>query len=257
LDPRADTRYELNELGWWSNWAGVAWLSPKSYVMKSEVFNEPFFNRAGFIEMEPGWAEILTKMESDFENRNLDRHIYVQDTQEFSVLRERLRKEEEYAVIDKMSVMEMRAPSFRSNPEVAVERTKQEDAEEWCEAYLQAFYGNLELFSPTLEIVRRSMKQEGATFVSARIAKSIVGTLVMYTKEGVLGIYCVGTRPRFRKKGVANTMLAFANDVSRHAGATMILQTMLSDRVEGLYIKLGLVPVYRKEVFARQGRSSS
>jgi predicted GNAT family acetyltransferase len=148
--------------------------------------------------------------------------------------------------------MEMRTPTFQGNPGIAVERTKQEDAEEWCKAYLQAFYGNLELFNPTLEIIRRSMKQEGVTFVSARIEKSIVGTLVMYKKQDVFGVYCVGTVSRFRKKGVANTMMEFANDVSRDARATMILQTMLSDKVEDLYIKLGLVPVYRKEVFAQQ-----
>jgi ribosomal protein S18 acetylase RimI-like enzyme len=251
LGPHADVRYELNELEWWSNWAGVTWISPKAYVMRSEEFSEPFFNRAGFIEMEVGrWAETVREMESIFDSHGLLPYIYVQETQDFSVLREALGKN--YAVVDKVSVMEMRSPSFQSNPDVLVERAREEDSREWCEAYLQSFYGSLELIEPTLEIVQRSMGKEGVSFVMARIGMSVAGTLVMYRKQDVLGVYCVGTVPRFRRKGVANTMLEFAQNVSRDAGATMILQTMLSDGAEGLYIKMGLVSVYRKEIFARK-----
>jgi predicted GNAT family acetyltransferase len=247
LDLCVDERYELNEVGWWANWAGMTWLTQKAYIMYSGEFKEPFFNRAGFVGMESEWSGILSKMQSIFVRQNLRPCIYVQQTEEFSDLRAGLAARA-YVVADKMFVMEMRRPSFQVNHEIRVGVTREEEAKEWCEAYLQSFYGDLELLTPTLEIVLRSMKRKAISFVSAKYEESVVGTLVTYRSQDVVGVYCVGTIPGFRKKGVANTMMQFANDISSDVG-TMILQTMLSDGLEDLYQKMGMAKSYAKEVF--------
>ena len=251
MDLQADQRYELNEVGWWANWAGMTWLTQKAYIMRSREFKETFFNRAGFVAMEPDWPGIVSKMQSIFGQENLRPCIHVQQTDEFSALRAGLAARA-YVVVDKMLVMEMRKPSFQVNPEIKVELTKKEEVKEWCEAYLQSFYGDLELLGPSLEIVRRCMKRKEINFVSAKYEESTVGTLATYKSQDVVGVYCVGTTPRFRKKGVANTMMRFANDISSDDG-TLILQTMLSDGLEDFYQKMGLVKRYAKEVFS--GRS--
>ena len=40
-----DDKIELNEVNWWSNWANVEWSTKNSYVILSDEFDEPFFNR--------------------------------------------------------------------------------------------------------------------------------------------------------------------------------------------------------------------
>ena len=250
MDAGVDERYELNEIEWWAHWAEVTWLTQKTYVMQSLNFKEAFFNRAGFVGAEADWTEVISEMELVFENRNLRPCIYLPVTDDFPMLGERL-VGRGYHIADRMSVMEMRKPSFQVNSEISVEVIKPVDVKKWCEAYLWSFYGDLELLSPTLEVVRKSMESRNVSFVSALHERSIVGTLAMYKSREIVGIYCVGTMPSFRKMGVANTVMRFASDISKEAGATMILQTMLSDNVERLYLKMGLVERYGKEVYER------
>ena len=256
MDAGVDVKYELNEIEWWAHWVEVTWLTQKTYMMQSPNFNEAFFNRAGFIAAEADWPEIIPKMEFVFEHRNLRPCVYLPVTDDFSTLGERL-VARGYRITDRMSVMELRKPSFQVNPEISVEVTRPPDAKKWCEVYLRSFYGDLQLLSPTLEVVRKSMESRNVSFVSALHERSIVGTLAMYKSREIVGIFCVGTMPSFRKMGVANTVMRFASDISKEMGATMILQTMLSDNVERLYLKMGLVASYRKEVYEQFGQPHS
>ena len=67
-------------------------------------------------------------------------------------------------------------------------------------------------------------------------------------------VYCVGTRRDWRGKQIASTMLDFSHRQAVEEGRTLILQTILSDSVEGLYLKLGFRRAYMKELFVKDAR---
>ncbi len=250
MDPRVNETYEQNEVAWWANWAEITWLSKNTYVMLSTEFPEPFFNRVGFLSAEMGSSEIMPRIESVFKKRKLHPLIYVQETEEFVGLKTEL-VARGYVIADSMSVMEMREPSFHVNDEIEVVTVEPAYLTQWCETYLLSFYGETGLLNSVLRIARKIAKRKEVSLVLAKHRGSIVGTLALFESQDVIGAYCVGTLPAFRSRGVATEMMCFAYDFSRSAGRQLILQTMLSDRVEGLYAKMGLQRRYLKRVFTR------
>ena len=45
--PRRDL--ELNELGWWANWAKLQWVGKDAYLLSSKELPETFYNRGGLL----------------------------------------------------------------------------------------------------------------------------------------------------------------------------------------------------------------
>lgn len=221
--------------------------------MCSQQFNEPFFNRAGFVAAESGWSETVSEAELMFQAERLQPCFYVQDAKEFNKMRKGL-VSRGYTVSDAMSVMEMRSPSFDANHEVAAELTQSEAVEEWCRAYLLSFYDDTKLLDPTLRIMRKVAKMEEVVLVSAKYRGATVGVLALHRSGRTTGVYCVGVVPHYRRMGIAATMMRFAHEFSGKADSQLILQTMLSDEVEGHYTKMGFTRCYIKTVFVKPVR---
>ncbi len=243
-----DNEFELNEVNWWSNWANVEWVTKNSYVILSDEFDEPFFNRGGFVAPVNG-ERAVGGMETVFRRKERDPYIFLQRLRKYSRVEKILR--EGYKVVDGMSVMELRKSSFKTNPDVKVELVGDGKVREWSDAYLLAFYGDNKLISPVERILRRLVRGKRATLLLARYRGDSAGTTAIYHERGLSGAYCVGTRPEFRNLRVATTLLESVHSRSMRDGSKVILQTMISDKAEKLYFKLGFRRVYLKQLFKR------
>lgn len=241
-----DDKFELNEVNWWSNWANVEWSTKNSYVILSDEFDEPFFNRGGFVTPEDAGA--VGRMESAFRRKGREPYILLQKLRKYSEVKKTL---DGYEVVDSMSVMELRTPSFKRNSEVRVEVIDDDRVHDWCEAYLFAFYGDNKLMTPVERIVKRIVRGKGATLLLARYRGSVAGTTAIFSKGGLSGAYCVGTRPEFRNHGIATILLESVYSDSKSEGNKVVLQTMISDQAEDLYRKLGFDRVYLKQLFKK------
>lgn len=241
-----DDEFELNEVNWWSNWASVEWITKNSYVILSDAFDEPFFNRGGFVT--PKDAGAVGRMESAFRRKGREPYILLQKLRKYSEVEKTL---EGYEVVDSMSVMKLRKPSFKPKSEVRVEVVDDNNVHDWCEAYLIAFYGDNKLMMPVERIVKGIVRGNGATLLLARYRGSAAGTTAIYASGGLSGAYCVGTRPEFRNQGVATTLLEYVYSDSKSEGNKVLLQTMMSDETEDLYRKLGFDRVYLKQMFKK------
>ena len=247
---RSSLECELNEIGWWSSWASVSWLSKYTYIMLSKEFREPFFNRAGFVTGEENTVSLVEEAESRFRDDFLDAYLYLQDTEEFASLRGSL-VSKGYRIVDGMSVMEMRTPSFDVNHDLVVKVIDEDECEEWSKTYLSSFYGSLELLDPVVRIVRRTIGGKGVSFITAAFHGSTVGTSALYVSDGVAGVYCVGTVPAFRKTRVATSVVEFAHRIAQKSGSKLTLQTIHSDNVESLYMKVGFERKYTKSLLTK------
>jgi GNAT superfamily N-acetyltransferase len=244
-----DHDLELNEVNWWSNWATVEWTTKGSYVILSAEFDEPFFNRGGFVTPDDAESAVRS-IESTLRRNGRDPYIFLQKMRKYASVAKTLRKG--YEIVDGMSVMELKTPSFKTNSEVRIEVVDDGNVREWCEAYLLAFYGDKKLIIPVERITRRIMRGKQATLLLARYRGATAGTTAIYRKGGLSGAYCVGTKPQFRNLRVATTLLEFVYSDSRDDWNRFVLQTMLSDEAESLYLKLGFKRVYLKQFFKRR-----
>ena len=226
------------------------WLGKDAYLIFSRDFREYFFNRGGFLRVTPRAAHLVEEMEAEFGARGLTRYVFVQSDSLTSRLLQSFAKKG-YRIADQMSVMELETPSFGVNPGLTLELGIRDGLDRWAEVYLRAFYGDTRLMKPVLSVIERMGTNKEAGLMLASMGERPVGVLAVFRSPGTMGVYCVGTLPEARKEHVASTMLEFCGRLAVSEGRKMILQTILSDSVEGLYMKLGFRRVYTKELFVR------
>lgn len=235
-------RLELNEATWWSKWVETKWVDPESFLLHSRDFPEYFFNRAGFLRCDAASAS-LSLIEGEFASSGRPAVFFVQDAcgELLASMAER-----GYSEFERMSVMRFDADPAPAGAAVALEKVGPGGAEAWADAFLESFgYGN-EAREPALGVVGRLVRDPAVTLVLAREGGDPAGTVALFRTDGLMGAYCVGTRPRHRRAGVASAMVAEAGRISAAEGRTLILQTLSSDGVEKFYLARGFVREYVK-----------
>jgi GNAT superfamily N-acetyltransferase len=234
---------EMNEAGWWSNWARLRWRG-EGYLLSSDELTEPFFNRAGTLTCRAvrptaAWAEaVLGASGKDSEVLAFDKCKGA-----------RALLGSGYEQEDVMSVLFSQAP-FEADPRAGVVRATA--SENWTSAYLRAFYDEERLADVVRPIVSSLLDSKRTTLLEARVKGETAGVLAVFRTSGLAGVYCVGTVPEFRKRGVATSLLASARRSAEAEERTVVLQTLTSDGVLPFYLKRGFREVYSKRVLVRK-----
>jgi len=244
----ADKRaIELNEVEWWSNWGKVRWLGNRCYVLSSRDFGEPFFNRAGFLSCDTS-ADDLRKIESDFVRARRSPHIMLSEscTRSGSLLKGR-----GYADVDRMVVMGSGGDAIGRNEGVLVRRAAPRDVNAWCETYLLSFYGEVLQQSQVRRIVKRLSRLNKVTLLVAELDGRVAGVTALYRSPGLMGLYCLGTVPALRGRGVARSLLGFSQDLAAAEGRTFVLQSLLSEETHPFYRRFGFRKLYVKRLLQR------
>ena len=246
-----ETAYEFNEVTWWSNWTETRWLSRNAYLLFSKDFDEYFFNRGGFLQITPGSRKFIGLMESEFQARKRKPHIFLQSDQLDSKLLLTL-EQRGYRIADQMAVLEIDEPSFKVNPHLKIAQATGSKLEVWARVYLDSFYGETRQLRAVTDIAKRLMKVKDASLLLGTVDGKPAGVSALFRTGKVCGAYCVGTHRDWRRKNVASTMLEFSHRLAAAEGRKLILQTILSDSVEGLYLKVGFRRAYLKDLFVKE-----
>jgi GNAT superfamily N-acetyltransferase len=241
--------HELNEVEWWAKWAELEWVGRGCYAFFSKKFREPFFNRAGFLEVPQNLEGLVEALEKRFAERRVGPRVLVQETPGWRPVGEFLARRG-YRVVDSMSVMHAGRGALVPNPEVDVEVSTRALVE-WSRTYLRAFYGRTVLMPAVKSILKEAMVDKRVSLLIARIGRDAVGCGAVYRTEGVLGAYCIGTVPESRRRNVGSTVLGAITELARRERRKVVLQAMLSDSAEDFYLRNGFNRVYIKSVFER------
>jgi len=245
-----ETAYEFNEVTWWSNWTETRWLSRNAYLLFSKDFDEYFFNRGGFLKITADSSKSVAPMEVEFEARKRKPHLLLQSDQLDPKLLVTLAKGG-YRIADQMAVMEIDEPSFKVNPDLKIEHVTGSKLEAWARVYLDSFYGDSGQLKTVMEIVQKLAKVKEASLLLGTIEGQPAGVTALFRSGKVCGAYCVATHRDWRRKRVASSMLEFSHRLAVGEGRTLILQTILSESLEGLYLKLGFRRAYLKDLFVK------
>ena len=238
---------ELNEVEWWSRWARLDWLDGNTHILTSRKFHEPFFNRAGFLACR-GIPNSLSSIESRFRVMGLRSNILIGEdcTEGLNFLRRA-----GYRLVDSMSVLELTTPSFNPNESLEVRRVGGQEVEGWSKAYLLSFYGSTRLLPEVGEVIGRIRSDRSVVLFEGKLGGHVAGVLAVYRRRALAGVYCVGTIPRFRRMGIAGTLITKANEIAEGEGRRLILQTLESDRAETFYLRGGFRRLYSKKILTR------
>lgn len=240
---------ELNELKWWSNWAKLRRLGKGAYLLTSDQFREQFFNRALFADCRAA-SVFAGKAEKELRRLGLPPAMTV--NRACAIATKKLLRSG-YRVTETMTVMVSRGNSNpRATGEFEVLRTTARTASEWSKAYLLSFYGSDSLMSAVTKIVGHLVTTRVVTLLEARKDSAVAGVLAIFRTPHLAGVYCVGTLPEFRRRGVAGTLLGEATIIAASEGRRLVLQTLKSDGVEEFYVKRGFVAAYEKQFVGQE-----
>jgi GNAT superfamily N-acetyltransferase len=236
---------ELNEVRWWSKWARVSWQG-EGYLLASKEFAEPFFNRAGALSCE-GVGRTAAWAERRLGGQGMVSTIHVLDS---CTSGRKFLLASGYRMVDEMTVFASAGPMAGNDVEVRAAMPGSGD--EWARTYLRAFYGTEELADTVAPIVGRLLGTKAATLLEARVDGRTAGVLAIFRTKGVAGVYCVGTAPRYRKRGVAAGLLARAREIAEAEGRTLVLQSLASDGSGPYYSRRGFARLYSKQVMEKE-----
>lgn len=80
--------------------------------------------------------------------------------------------------------------------------------------------------------------------------KSMSSCVALYEKNSVLGLYCLGTIPKMRKKGFAKSLIKFAlTEVNRRKLDFLMLETYERDNLLEFYSSLGFREIFQKKIY--------
>lgn len=214
----------------------------------SERFPEYFLNRGGFLECYAA-GQKFRDIESKMTKHGLTPHFFVQDSCGETI---KLMLDSGYRVVDGMAIMSPGRVRLQKSGEVKVEVASGAGLEDWSKAYLRSFYGDFSLMPAVTEVVQSLKAVRRATLLIGRIEGKVAGVLALFRSSGLLGVYCVGTVPEFRRRGVAVTMLESSQSVGISENRQVILQTILSDGYEHYYAKRGFKRLYLKTLLKKE-----
>jgi GNAT superfamily N-acetyltransferase len=211
------------------------------------LFRESFFNRAGSLTCR-GLSGTAAWAERSFARRGLGTTLLASEacTGVGMLLRGGYRR------TDFMTVLFSKAsPGAARGHGVGVS----EDPGSWTSAYLRSFYGDVELARAVEPIVSALSRSARVTLLESRIGGATVGVLALFRTPGLIGVYCVGTVPEHRKKGVATSLLARAKEIADSEGRVMVLQTLESDGALGFYLDRGFEKLHAKLVLEKDSNA--
>ena len=239
---------EKNEVDWWSHWADVRWFGTDAWLIESDLFEEYFMNRGGFLQCDHA-EESFVRMEPFFARRGLAPHFFVQDGCTETIRR---MNAEGYRAVDGMSVLTPDHISIVTNRDLRVEVVSEAGLDDWSTVYLESFYGERRLKDAVMPITK-SLSADGheSVLLLGRIEGKPAGVLALHRTPGLLGVYCVGTLPQFRGRAVAATLIDAALGTGREEGRHVVLQTIASDGYENYYRERGFKRLYSKTLLKK------
>lgn len=220
-------RMEENEWAFCSLWTRKKRVKCAVALVNKRLAGDYFFNRATIED-----CNVSTqKVAEFFWQKSMDCHLYF-----------RSRPPRGLRKADTMYVLRA---SKSAAPDGNVSVCSKSDIPAWIDVFCRSF--SVPRWKD--EVARIIMKNaDKLQLLLAYHDSRPAGCAALYTKNKVTGMYCLGTLPRFRSKGVATSILQNAKVFAE--SDFLFLQTLASENLLGLYKKAGFTVVYKKSICA-------
>ncbi|WP_132207587.1 GNAT family N-acetyltransferase [Kribbella steppae] len=149
-------------------------------------------------------------------------------------------------------LVHMEAPASETVGEPLAAVGTDEDAVAFAEVQAAAFLGeddpDVDWWRQKLrEMALRNYAEPDQSFYLLRVDGDPASITLVFGTGEVFGIYAVATKPAYRGRGLASTLLGQARRDA--AGGRLTLQVVEGSTAERLYLKLGFRPVFRSPHF--------
>ncbi len=231
------SKIEENDLGFTGMWSTMSTLECGTLFANQNLPNDIFFDKLTNIICLS--EKMIDNAISIFQKNNTRPFVYVLNN---SKLEELLRKKG-FTFYDTQHALKKSTDTNLEN--LSVHHIARKDSLLWAEIFCQS-YECPEWIDEVNSIVRNSVSQVEYLVDSEYNASCVA----LYEKNAILGLYCLGTIPEKRKKGLARSLINYAlNQVREKKLEFLMLETYERDRLLEFYSKLGFEKVYEKKIY--------
>lgn len=230
-------KIEENEFGFTSIWSKMTKLECGLFFVNPNLPNDLFFDKLTNITC------LSEKMIDEalvlFEKNKTQPFVYVLDNPKL----EELLLEKNFRLHDVLYVLKKSVSSeVRHN---SVHHITRKDSLLWAEVFCKS-YDCLDWIEEVNSIVRNSISDVEYLVDSDYNASCVA----LYEKNSILGLYCLGTIPEHRKKGLAKSLINYALNQVLHKNLDfLMLETYARDNLLKFYSNLGFEQIYEKKVY--------
>jgi len=231
------SKIEENEFGFTGVWSTMTKLECGLFFANPNLPNDIFFDKLTNITC------LSEKMIDEalvlFEKNKTQPFVYVLDNQKL----EELLFKKNFRLYDTHHIMKKSISSkVEYNP---VHHITRKDSLLWTEVFCKS-YDCLDWTDEVNSIVRNSISDVDYLVDSDYNASCVA----LYQKNSMLGLYCLGTIPEYRKKGLATSLINYAlNQVRDKNLDFLMLETYARDNLLKFYSDLGFEQIYEKKVY--------
>jgi len=231
------SKMEENELGFTGIWSEMTTLECGVLFLNPHLPNDIFFDKLTNITC------LSEKMIDDalylFQRHNTRPFIYVLNNPSF----EELLRKKGFTFYDTQHVLKKSAGNNLEN--LPIHHIARKDSLLWADIFCKS-YDCPDWIDEVNAIVRKSVSEVEYLVDSENNASCVA----LYEKNSVLGLYCLGTVPEKRRKGLAKLLISYAlNQVKTKKLDFLMLETYQRDALLEFYLKLGFEKVYEKKIY--------
>ena len=231
------SKIEENEFGFTGVWSKMTKLECGLFFANPSLPNDIFFDKLTNITC------LSEKMIDEafilFEKNKTQPFVYVLDNQRL----EELLLKKNFRLYDTHHIMKKFVSSeVEYNP---IHHITRKDSLLWTEVFCKS-YDCLDWTDEVNSIVHNSVSDVDYLVDSDYNASCVA----LYEKNSMLGLYCLGTIPEYRKKGLAKSLINYAlNQVIDKNLDFLMLETYARDNLLKFYSDLGFERMYEKKVY--------
>lgn len=245
-------KYKKNGIDFVSFWTNIYKVNSETHIFINSVFpNDYFFNR---IICQSSNVSILKESIQDsksfIETSDLEGYFYLQS---YSKYLTNYLKSNCFHYIDTLYTL-ISPKTFRyifQNKQFTIEVKESKSLNEWNEIFCRSF------LIKESKYVKKILKNHYKKFILLRAEitqkknkNMIVGCGLLFESNGCIGLYCLGTHPNYRNKGIASKVIEKAIKLSTLKGFDHIfLNTLLNDNYLDFYTKLNFKIVDNDSIY--------
>src|SRR5690242_13754393 len=230
-------KIESNDLGFTAVWSNATQLECGTLFMNTNLPDDLFFDKLTNITCLS--EKMIDETIDLFHKNNMRSFVYALNNPDL----EKLLLQKNFKFYDTQYVLKKRTTSDMDTS--YIHHIEKKDTVLWAEVFCKS-YDCYDWINEVDNIVRGSLT-EVEYLVDAEHNASCVA---LYEKNSILGLYCLGTLPEKRKKGLAKLLINHAlNKVKIKNLDFLMLETYQRDNLLGFYSKLGFEKLYEKKIY--------
>ncbi len=254
-------RMETNEAAFCSIWADVVEINSHAQLfLNMRMPLDYFYNRLNLYEgAKP--CEVLRKAECRFFKRAMNCYVYVHEKNteiQHTLLLAGFSK------IDKMDVMALEPQPDREDlartAGLSIHRVGYLEIPIWVSLFRESFEipGLQTEIQRTIELHFDKLILLISAVASDEWPLDPGGCCALLADQGILGLYCLGTVPKFRGIGLTRKMMAWGLQYAAiNRLDCLFLQTFESQNLFAFYSKFGFRLAYKKRVYEKRYHEGS